>query len=125
MRVVVRPHVDRKFFELIEIKMRLAEDLGRRFSQKSNGPLDQLVIRTMRRAGIPEIDRDRTEPLVRIRLHLSPVLEHGQGAIADEIIEPLEGSRNDPLPLGPGGSLFQHGLDHPHEKERLPEIGRA
>ena len=101
--MVVCSHVNCQLLESFQIEVRVAEDLGRRFAKKFDRSLDQVVIRAVGGTGFAQINRDRPKPFVWIGLHLPPVFQYGDRAIADEVVQPVERAADDPLAAHPRG----------------------
>ena len=74
-------------------------------------------------AGAAQVQRDRPDALVVVGLAALAVLEDGDGAMADVVVELLQGAGDDALGLAPRPALLQHRLEHAGQEERLPQVG--
>ena len=76
----------------------------------------------MRRTDAAQEQWNRSKPLVRIRLHATAVLQHGNGAVAQKIVQVVERTADDPRRVFPGRSLFQDRLPKANQQERMMEV---
>ena len=59
--------------------------------------LDELLVLAGRDADVVDVERDRPHALVGVRLHLPLGFEHGDGPIAEVVVERFERAVDDPL----------------------------
>jgi hypothetical protein len=93
VRVIMRANIHRQFVQPIHIEVRVRQNFDRRGAQELQRAFDDVVVSTVCDTDIAEEQRNWPRSLVRIRFGLSPILEHGQGAIPKEIIQPSHGPR--------------------------------
>ena len=73
------------------------------------------------RARLADIQRDRADPFVGVRLELLRGAQDGDGAIADEIVELLQRALQDAIRLVPRPALRQHRFAYPPDEKRLEQ----
>ena len=69
-----------------------------------------------------DVERNRPDALVGVRLHLPLGFEHGDRPIAEVVVERFERAGDDPLRFAPRAALRQNGLERAAEKQRPPQL---
>jgi len=85
--MIIRPHVDRQFLDLLEVDAGVTEQLGRCFPKERERPLNHLFLRPDGKTAAADEDRHRTVPLVLVRLPGVPRFQQGHGPVPDKIVE--------------------------------------
>ena len=119
---IVSPRIEGQLVEQIGIEPGGVEQPAIGASQQIERQCDDLPIPSSRDARPGDIERDRADPLVRIRLDPLRRMEHGHRAMADKIVQPREGPGDDPFRFIPRRAFRQHGLHHAADEKRPPEI---
>ena len=122
MRVIVSSRIQRQFVELCKIEVGIREHFLRDFGEQLKGLLDQRFVRTRCDAGIAKVKRPGPNTLVRVQVHLATVFKNCDGTVSDKIIQPVNGTLNNPVPICPGGALLQNRLHRFRQKKRLFEF---
>jgi hypothetical protein len=72
-------------------------------------------------ANLIDIERDRPDPFVGIRLKLAPVSQHGHGAMTEEVVETLQGPPRNPFRLPPRPPFREQSFAHSAYEKWLKE----
>ena len=120
---VVGPRVERQLVEQLADRTRPAAEFPDRSAARiASARVDQLLVRPAGDADVVDVERNRPHALVGVRLDL-PRFEHGDGPIADVVVERLERAGDDPLGFVPRPALRQNGLERPAQEQRPPQLG--
>ncbi len=84
-------------------------------------PRDQIVIAAHGHARPADEKRDRPHPFMGVRLDLLLRAEHGDGPVAEVVVQLGNAAADDAVGLLPRPALLQHGLADPADKERLEQ----
>ena len=123
VQMVVGPQIDGHFIHQFQRKMGVFQVFARQRLQQFERLGDDGLVGAVDDAGIADEQRKRPQPFMRIRLHPPSVLQHGDRAVAEKIVQLVERAGGDPLRLVPRAALLQHGFDDAAQKEGVLKVG--
>ena len=87
MTVIERADIDGQFVEILQLEVGTGADLFGGLGQERECSGDHPGIAPRGDPGSAQIEGNRTEPLVGVRLHLAAVLEDGDGPVSQKIVQ--------------------------------------
>src|SRR3954465_3843683 len=113
---IVSARIDRELIEQLRIEPGLLTDFRVGFVKDRQGTFDELVVSSGGDSNILHVERDRADTLMPVGLHLPLGFEHGNGPIAEVIVEHFQRAIHDSFGLFPRAALRKNGLDRMSEK---------
>ena len=83
---------------------------------------NEVVIRALRGADAAQVERDGPQTFVGIDVAASAIFQDGDRAMAEVIVELVEGAIHNALGFVPRTALAEHRFTDAHEEKRLPQI---
>ena len=102
---VVGPRVEGQLVQHLEVEPGLLQDFRVGLGQDVQRLPHQFAIRPAGHAHLFDVQRNRSHPLVCVRLHLLLRLEYGHRPVADVVVQLVERAVDDPLGFVPRSAL--------------------
>ena len=118
---VVGPRIDGQFFQQCDVEHRFVLERGIDAFEDREGTRDQVVIAAHGHARPADEKRDRPDPFMRIGLDLLLRAKHGDGPVAEVIVQLGDCGGDDAIGFLPRPTLLQHGFADPADKQRLEQ----